>query len=213
MTMIFVTNGLSRYRFLRTGSASGGGLLLSLNLPLKRDEAQASGAREFSANAFIRIGNDGEVVLTIPYAEMGQGTYTSVTMLIAEELDVELSQIRLERASASDKFCCNPLLAGVQATGGWTAMHASWMPIRQAAAIARTMLVTAAAQRWDVDPAECQAQSGEVIHARSGRRFGYGELAAYAGRLPAPEIVALKRPSEFKLIGTPVKQLVAIDAY
>ncbi len=143
----------------------------------------------------------------MPYVEMGQGTYTSVPMLIAEELEVELKQVRLEHAPPDDKLYGNPLLAGVQATGGSTAMRASWNPMRQAGAIARTMLLSAAAKRWHVDPASCRAQSGEVLHVPTGRSLKYGELAADAARLPVPENVALKRPEDFKLIGTPAKRL------
>src|SRR5437879_10512035 len=100
----------------------------------------------------------------------------------------------------------NPLL-GVQATGNSNAIRGAWRPLRQAGATARTMLVSAAAERWNVDAASCRAQSGEVRHAPTGRRLKYGALAADAARLPVPEGVALKRPAEFKLIGTPAKRL------
>ena len=158
-------------------------------------------------NAFIRIDRDGQIVLTMPYVEMGQGTYTSIPMLIAEELEVDLSQVRLEHAPPNEKLYGNPLLGGIQATGNSNAVRASWQPLRQAGATARTMLVAAAAKRWNVDPASCRAQSGEVLHAPTGRRVRYGELAADAARMPVPENVALKRPEDFKLIGTPAKRL------
>jgi CO/xanthine dehydrogenase Mo-binding subunit len=96
----------------------------------------------------------------MPYVEMGQGTYTSIPMLIAEELEVDLSQVRLEHAPPNEKLYGNPLLGGVQATGNSNAIRAAWQPLRQAGAIARTMLVSAAAKRWNVDPASCRAQSG-----------------------------------------------------
>jgi isoquinoline 1-oxidoreductase beta subunit len=119
----------------------------------------------------------------MPYVEMGQGTYTSIPMLIAEELEVDLSQVRPEPAPPNEKLYGNPLLAGVQATGNSNAVRAAWQPLRQAGAIARIMLVSAAASRWNVDPASCRAQSGEVVHAPTGRRTKYGELAAaVAGR-------------------------------
>ena len=143
----------------------------------------------------------------MPYVEMGQGTYTAIPMLIAEELEVDLNQVRLEHAPPNEKLYGNPLLAGVQATGGSTAIRAAWKPLREAGATARTMLVSAAAKRWNVDPASCRAESGEVLHAPTGRRFKYGELAADAARMPVPESVALKRPEDFKLIGTPAKRL------
>ena len=143
----------------------------------------------------------------MPYVEMGQGTYTSIPMLIAEELEVDLKQVRVEHAPPNEKLYGNPLLGGIQATGNSNAVRASWQPLRQAGATARTMLVSAAAKRWNVDPASCRAQSGEVRHAPTGRRLKYGELAADAARLPVPESVVLKRPEEFKLIGTPAKRL------
>jgi len=181
--------------------------MLSLRLPLAGRAAAAADGDDFVPNAFIRIGADGQVVLTMPYVEMGQGTYTSIPMLIAEELEVDLSQVRLEHAPPDEKRYGNPLLGGLQATGNSNAVRASWQPLRQAGATARTMLIAAAAQRWNVDPASCRAQSGEVLHVPTTRRLKYGELAADAARIPIPDKVALKRPEDFKLIGTPAKRL------
>jgi isoquinoline 1-oxidoreductase subunit beta len=195
----------SRRGFLQAGAAAGGGLMLSLSLPFVNGDAEA--ADSFAPNAFIRVEGDGQIVLTMPYVEMGQGTYTSIPMLIAEELEVELSQVRPEHAPPDEKLYGNPLLGGIQATGNSNAVRAAWQPLRQAGAIARTMLVSAAAKRWNVDPASCRAQSGEVLHAPTGRSIKYGELAADAARMPVPETVALKRPEDFKLIGTPAKRL------
>src|SRR5262252_6074197 len=138
---------------------------------------------------------------------MGQGTYTSIAMMIAEELEVDLPQVQLEHAPPDEKHYGNPLLGGIQATGNSNAVRASWQPLRQAGAVARTMLIAAAAKRWNVDPASCRAQSGEVRHVASGRNVKYGALAADAARLPVPTNVALKRPEDFKLIGTPAKRL------
>jgi isoquinoline 1-oxidoreductase beta subunit len=199
-------NSFSRRVFLQAGSAAGGGLLLSLSLPFPNQNAEAAAADGFAPNAFIRIGSDG-IVLIMPYVEMGQGTYTSIPMLIAEELEVDLKQVRLEHAPPNEKLYGNPLLGGIQATGNSNAVRAAWQPLRQAGAIARTMLVAAAAKRWNVDAASCRAQSGEVLHAATGRRAKYGELAADAARVPVPKTVALKRPQDFKLIGTPAKRL------
>src|SRR5260221_828194 len=201
-------DGMKRRAFLQASLAAGGGLLLGFNLPSARG-AQAAAGKSFEPNAFIRIGADGQIVLTMPYVEMGQGTYTSIPMLIAEELEVQLKQVRVEHAPPNEKLYGNPLLGGIQATGNSNAIRASWQPLRQAGATARTMLVSAAAKRWNVDPASCRAQSGEVLHAPTGRRAGYGELAAAAARMPVPENVALKRPQDFKLIGTPAKRLDA----
>jgi isoquinoline 1-oxidoreductase beta subunit len=202
-------NGLSRRRFLQAGAAAGGGLMLSLSLPFASGDAEAADVDGFAPNAFIRIGDDGRIVLTMPYVEMGQGTYTSIPMLIAEELEVDLKQVQLEHAPPNEKLYGNPLLGGIQATGNSNAIRAAWQPLRQAGAIARTMLVSAAAKRWNVDPTSCRPQSGEVFHAPTGRRIKYGELAADAARLPVPENVALKQPKDFKVIGTPAKRLDA----
>src|SRR5438067_2096085 len=199
-------NALSRRNFVRAGAAAGGGLMLSLSLSFAKSEAEAA-ADDFAPNAFIRIGTDGQVVLTMPYVEMGQGTYTSIPMLIAEELEVDLKQVQVEHAPPNEKLYGNPLLAGVQATGNSNAIRAAWQPLRQAGATARTMLEAAAAKRWNVDPTSCRAQSGEVRHVPTGRSITYGELAADAAGMPVPESVALKRPEDFKLIGTPAKRL------
>jgi isoquinoline 1-oxidoreductase beta subunit len=200
-----VGSHLSRRTFLQAGAAAGGGLLLSLRLPFATGDAEA--ADGFAPNAFIRIESDGQIVLTMPYVEMGQGTYTSIPMLIAEELEVDLTQVRLDHAPPNEKLYGNPLLGGVQATGNSNAVRAAWQPLRKAGAIARTMLVAAAAKGWNVDPASCRAQRGEVRHEPTGRRAKYGDLAADAVRMTAPKNVALKRPEDFKLIGTPAKRL------
>src|SRR5947207_2960392 len=200
---------LSRRHFLSASAALGGGLLIGFTAGRS---VSAAGAAEkiagepFAPNAFIRIDSTGQVTLIMPYVEMGQGTYTSIPMLIAEELEVDLKQVRLEHAPPNEKLYANPLL-GVQATGNSNAIRGSWQSLRQAGATARTLLVSAAAKRWNVDAASCRARSGEVRHAPTGRRIKYGELAADAARLPAPENVVLKRPEDFKLIGTPAKRL------
>ena len=201
-------NGLSRRRLLQVGAAAGGGLMLSLSLPFPSHRAEAAVADEFAPNAFIRIGSDGRIILIMPYVEMGQGTYTSIPMLIAEELDVNLKQVQLEHAPPNEKLYANPLL-GVQATGNSNAMRGAWKPLREAGATARIMLVAAAAKRWDVDPKSCRAQDGEVAHVPTGRRLKYGELAAEAAKMPVPAGVTLKAPEDFKLIGTPAKRLDA----
>src|SRR5262249_19313706 len=154
-----------------------------LSLPLGSSEAASSA--EFAPNAFIRIGSDGQIVLTMPYVEMGQGTYTSIPMLIAEELQVDLKQVRLEHAPPNEKLYANPML-GVQATGNSNAMRGAWKPLREAGATARVILIAAAAKRWGVDTSSCRAEDGEVIHAPTGRRFKYGELAAEAAAMSVP---------------------------
>ena len=173
--------GLSRRRFIQAGAAAGGGLMLSLTLPLAGGEAEAADAAPFAPNAFIRIGGDGRITLVMPYVEMGQGTYTSIPMLIAEELEVGLDQVSLEHAPPDPKRYGNPVFGGIQATGGSTSIRAAWKPLREAGAVARTMLVAAAAKRWSVDPAACHAQHGEVLHPPTGKRASYGELARRRG--------------------------------
>ncbi len=195
---------LSRRNFLVSSAAVGGGLVLSLSLPIGPSEAV--GIENFAPNAFIRIGSDGQIVLTMPYVEMGQGTYTSIPMLIAEELEVGLKQVKLEHAPPNEKLYANPLL-GVQATGNSNAIRGAWKPLREAGATARVMLIAAAAKRWGVDVKSCHAQEGEVIHTSTGRKLKYGELAADAAKIPVPTNVTLKRPEDFKLIGTPAKRL------
>jgi isoquinoline 1-oxidoreductase beta subunit len=201
---------LSRRHFLSVGAAVGGGLLIGFTAgpSIGTAEAAKTAATEpFTPNAFIRIGSDGQVVMIMPYVEMGQGTYTSIPMLIAEELEVDLKQVRVEPAPPNEKLYGNPLLGGIQATGNSNAIRGSWQPLRQAGATARTMLVAAAAKRWNVDPASCRAQAGTVRHVPTGRSLKYGALAADAARLPVPEKVVLKQPADFKLIGTPAKRL------
>src|SRR5712671_7139978 len=124
-------HALSRRGFLRAGAAAGGGLMLSLSLPFAHHDAEA--ADGFAPNAFIRIEPDGQIVLTMPYVEMGQGTYTSIPMLIAEELEVDLQQVRLEHAPPNEKLYANPML-GVQATGNSNAIRGAWKPLREAGA-------------------------------------------------------------------------------
>ncbi|MGA8688861.1 MAG: xanthine dehydrogenase family protein molybdopterin-binding subunit, partial [Methyloceanibacter sp.] len=149
---------------------------------------------------------DDSVTLVMPQVEMGQGTYTSMTMLIAEELEVELAQVTLEAAPPNDKLYANPLL-GFQVTGGSTSVPAMWGPLRRAGATARVMLTAAAAAGWNVDPMSCRAEKGAVVHPPTGQRLNYGALVDAAAKLPVPDKVALKDPKDFTLIGTPAKRL------
>jgi len=197
----------ARRSFLRSGVAAMGGLLLQVALPVAPARAAATDTA-FVPNAFIRIGRDGKVTLIMPYVEMGQGTYTSIPMLIAEELEIDLNDVVLEHAPVDATRYGNPALGG-QMTGGSTTMRAAFTPMRQAGAAARTMLVRAAAAQWQVEPASCQAEHGAVIHAASGRRLRYGELVDAAARQPLPDVkgIVLKTPDRFRLIGTPAKRL------
>src|SRR6202051_1304203 len=189
---------ISRRRFLSVSAAVGGGLLIGFMTGPSvgvADAAQNVASPPFTPNAFVRIGSDGQIVLTMPYVEMGQGTYTSIPMLIAEELEVDLKQVRLEHAPPNEKLYGNPLFGGIQATGNSNAVRASWQPPRQAGAAARVMLVSAAAKRWNVDPASCRAQSGEVRHQLTGRSIKYGALAADGANMYVPEHDDFKRPA------------------
>jgi isoquinoline 1-oxidoreductase subunit beta len=206
-------SSLSRRTFLKVSAAAGGGLLLSFILPRtisSRETAGATTADVFVPNAFIRIGRDGWVTLIMPYVEMGQGTYTSIPMLIAEELEVDLTQVTLEAAPPDERHYANSIFQ-IQATGGSTSVRAAWEPLRLAGATARMMLVSAAAQNWKVDPTACHAEKGEVIHATSGRRLTYGALVDTVAMLPIPDHVALKAPENFTLIGTSAKRLDTPD--
>jgi len=196
---------LSRRGFLIGSAALGGSMVLSLRLPGNDADAGGNG---FAPNAFVRIDRNGEIMLIMPYVEMGQGTYTSIPMLIAEELGVGLDQIRLKHAPPNEKLYANPLL-GVQATGNSNAIRGAWKPLREAGAAARMMLTDAAASRWSVASDACRVEAGEVIHMPSGRRLKYGELAEAAARLPLPSNVVLKKPEDFTLIGTPARRLDA----
>ncbi len=182
--------GVSRRTFLVTGAAAGGGLLLGVYLP-RSIRAMAQVADETLApNAFVRIKPDDSITLVMPQVEMGQGTYTSMSMLIAEELEVALEQIGVEAAPPNDKLYANPLL-GFQVTGGSTSVPGFWEPLRRAGATARVMLIEAAASQWGVDAASCRAEKGDVV-SPTGERLKYGALVEAASKLPVPDKVGLK---------------------
>ena len=202
---------LSRRTFIVTSAAASGGLLLGFYLPARIDaKAQATSNEVFRPNAFIRIRPDDSITLVVPQVEMGQGTYTSMPMLLAEELEVDLTKVSLEAAPADDKLYANPLI-GFQVTGGSTSVMAMWEPLRRAGATARVMLIEAAAAQWNVDPASCHAEKGEVICTAARQRLNYGALVDAAVKLPVPDKVALKDPKDFTLIGTPAKRLDTPD--
>src|SRR5258707_5853325 len=155
--------GISRRAFLVTSAAAGGGMLVGFYLPqLGPAGAAPTSADIFAPNAFVRIGRDDSVTLVMPQVEMGQGTYTSMSMLIAEELEVDLVRVSLEAAPPDDRLYALPG-AGFQLTGGSTSVMAMWEPLRRAGATARVMLIAAAAAQWNVDPASCRAEKGEVL--------------------------------------------------
>src|SRR5207253_8127674 len=158
--------------------------------------AAADGSPAFAPNAFIRVDTNGTVRLVMANVEMGQGIYTGASMLLAEELGVGLDQIKVEHAPASDELYGNPIFY-LQATGGSTSTRGNWKILREAGAVARTMLVAAAAARWKVDPGTCTAARGKVTHSPSGRSLGFGELASSAAKLPQPREVKLKDRKDF----------------
>jgi len=197
---------MKRREFLRFSLAASGGLLIGFYLPGKSKMALAQDqSKAFTPNAFVRVASDGSVTLVMPQVEMGQGTYTAMPMLLAEELEVALDQIQLAHAPA-DKAYANRFF-GEQMTGASSSVRAFFEPLRRAGATARTMLVNSAAARWKVDPGSCQARNGAVTHTPTGRTLSYGDLAAKAAALPAPDKVTLKGPKDFTLIGTPAKRL------
>ena len=196
---------VSRRALLRAGSAFGAQLVVGI--PLSRAQGAQAAASAFAPNAFVAISADDKVTLVMPAVEMGQGAYTSLAAMLAEELDVPLGLVSLQHAPPDPKYV-NPAL-GIQATGGSTTTMVWFVPIRQAGATARAMLVQAAAQSWRVDAATLRTVDGAVTHPPSGRSARYGALARDAARQPVPATVTLKDPKDFKLIGRAVRALCA----
>src|SRR5213593_1583309 len=166
---------LSRRDFLKTGAAAGGGLLIGLYLPVGNRIANAQ-QKTFAPNAFIRIGTDDSVTVIVNHSEMGQGVYTALPMLVAEELDADWSKVRVEAAPVDPAY--NHVDFGIQMVGGSTSTWTEWERLRKAGATARAMLIAAAAETWKVDPASCRTENGQVIHA--GHRLSYGKLVGAA---------------------------------
>src|SRR6195256_1914492 len=200
-------------RGVLTGGLAGG-FLLAFHLPVRaaNEPVQPPDVTEgkFAPNAFIRIDSAGKTTLVMPQVEMGQGVYTSIPMILAEELDADFSQLTLQHAPPNDKLYGNPTF-GLQVTGNSNSVRAFWMPLRNAGASARAMLVQAAAQQWQVEPASCTTSNGQVKHEESGRTLSYGELADVASKQTPPKDVPLKDPQNFTLIGKPVKRLDTPD--
>jgi isoquinoline 1-oxidoreductase beta subunit len=187
---------LDRREFLKVSALAGGGLLIGFRLG-----AAADGA--FAPNVFVRITPDGVVTLISKNPEIGQGIKTTFPMILAEELDVDWKTIRIEQADADEaKY-------GRQVAGGSTAVPQNWDDQRRAGAMARALLVKAAAQTWSVPESDCSTQAGAVVHKASGRKLGYGELATKAAAIPPPDpaSVTFKDPKDYKLIGQPMKNV------
>ncbi len=182
---------VSRREFLATSATAAAGLVIAFNLPLSAETASSG----FAPNAYVHIATDGKVTIVVARSEMGQGVWTALPMILAEELDCDFSTIAIEQAGASTLF-------GDQTTGGSASVHTTWEPMRKAGAQARAMLVTAAAKQWGVPRSGCSTEKGFVLHAASKRKASYGSLALAASKLPVPKESKLKAASQFKLIGT-----------
>ena len=195
---------LTRRRFLKTSGAAASGLVLGFYVPPRGPEGRFVHAAEpFAPNAFVRISTDNVITIIVNQSEMGQGVYTSLPMLIAEELDADWKSIQVEPAPVAPEYA--NFFFGMQLTGNSTSVRSSWQPFRTAGATARALLVEAAAQDWGVDKATLTTEAGYVVNG--DKRASYGELAAKAATLPVPENVPLKDPKDFKLIGTNVKRI------
>ena len=195
--------GLSRRNFVRL--AAGATFVLGFYLPTRRT-SEAAEREEFAPNAFIRIDRHGGVKLIMPQVEMGQGVYTSLSMVMAEELDADWSRVTVDHAPADIKHYANPMI-GDQATGNSNSIRAFWKPMRQAGARTRACLVEAAARTWGVPPAECRTESGAVIHQSTGRKIPFGDLVSRAALIEPPKDPPLKDSNAFRLIGRPLKRL------
>ena len=193
---------VSRREFF--GMTAGAAFLYGFHVPAS-SASEAPKAAPL-ANAFIRIDDKGVVTLIIPQVEMGQGVYTSLSQILAEELDADWNRVRVEHAPPNEKFYINPML-GVQATGNSNSIRGFWKPLRTAGATTRACLIEAAAHKWQVPAAECRTQEGKVIHDGSKRTLDYGALAGAAAMVTPPQDVPLKDPAAFRLIGKPVKRL------
>ena len=199
---------VGRRFFLQQTAAVGGGLVLALALPVGGGSHAAEQARGGQMNAWLRIGADNSITMIVDRSEMGQGVYTTLPMLLAEELEVDLSRVKIVAAPVGDPYV--NVLNGGQVTGTSNSLQDAWEKLRKAGAQARVMLIAAAAQRWHVKPSDCQAQDGRVISTQ-GKTASYGELAEAASKLPVPKDVPLKDASQFRLIGKPLPRLDTAD--
>jgi len=198
-----MTATLSRRDFLKVSAALGGGLALEFSFPWA---ARAAASQATEVNAWIVIHPDDRVVVRIARSEMGQGTFTALAQLVAEELDCDWARVSAEFASPNEHFRRNRVW-GSMSTGGSQGVRSSQDYVRRAGAGARELLVAAAAARWGVPASECSAEKGLVTHRPSGRKLRYGELAAEAAKLTPPKEVRLRDPKDWKIAGKSVRRL------
>lgn len=188
----------SRRNFLKAGATIGGGFVLGFYLPSGGRQAFAAGATHMP-NAWIKIAEDNQVTILCSRSEMGQGVYTSMPALVAEELEVDMAALKVEAAPEGAVYINQ--IFGAQLTGGSTSIRDSFTYLRQAGASARMMLVSAAAQAWGAKDKDCVAEGGMITHVPSGKQVTYGQVAAKASKLPVPKEPKLKHPDEWKLVG------------
>src|SRR5438477_1846291 len=196
---------LTRRRFLQGTALASAALVVGFRL----DGRPAAAAEAVAPNAFIRIAPDNTVTIISKHIELGQGSYSGLATILAEELDADWSQVKVEAAPADAQRYGNRLLGGAQVTGGSTAMAEAWDQLRRAGATARAMLVEAAAREWNVPAADIVVDRGVISHQLSGRRATFGELASKAAAIAPPAQVTLKDPKDFKLVG---KQPPRVDS-
>jgi len=198
--------GISRRAFLKAGAVIGGGLIVGFHLPVRESPAEtvSDPTGSVEPNAFIHISSDDSITLLINKSEMGQGVYTSLPMLIAEELECDWKKIRVESAPVAPVY--NHTVFGMQMTGGSTSVWSEYDRMRKVGATAREMLIAAAARIWKVDRGSCRAQKGAVVHS-GGRKLTYGRLADEAAKMQVPKKIKLKGAAEFKIIGRPTRRL------
>jgi isoquinoline 1-oxidoreductase beta subunit len=203
---------VGRREFLKTTAAATGGLYIAAYVPELGPGARELAARQaaagtggFAPNAFVRIAPDDTVTVIVNHSEMGQGIYTSLPMLLNEELEADWSKIKVEAAPVDAAY--NHTIYGVQMTGGSSTTPSEWERFRKMGAMARMMLIQAAAEKWHVAPESCRVQNGFVVHAESGKKAGYGSLTEAAAKLKPPPNIPLKDPKKFTLIGKPTKRL------
>ena len=199
---------VARRDFLKTSAAIGGGLCIAAYIPelaARPLENTATSGTVFAPNAFVRIASDDSVTIIANHSEMGQGVYTSLPMLLNEELEADWSKIRLEAAPVDPAY--NHTVFGIQLTGGSTTTPSEWERFRKMGAMARLMLIDAAAQKWGVPAADCHVEKGVVSHAASGKKATYGSLADAASQLKPPGEIPLKDPKQFTVIGKALRRL------